>query len=250
MTAPVARAGTPADHGRRPAVRLAAQIVVIGKAPVPGRVKTRLTPPFSAVQAARLAEAALADTLAAAAQVPVAGRTLALDGAPGGWLSPGFGVTPQRGDGLDQRIAAALDDAYARLPVPLVLIGTDTPQVTPELLESAIWPLVHGTADAVFGPAADGGFWLLGLRRPDSRLVTGVPMSAPVTGARQLARLNAAGLRVHLLRCCTDVDEAADALAVACEAPGSLFAAALRAMLPDQALTTFLPAGRGPARGR
>jgi uncharacterized protein len=230
-----------------PALALAAQIVVIGKAPVPGRVKTRLTPPFSPGQAAQLAEAALADTLAAAAQVSVTRRVLALDGRPGGWLPAGFEVTAQRGDGLDQRIAAALDDAYARLPVPLVLIGTDTPQVTPGLLASAIRPLVQGTADAAFGPSADGGFWLLGLRRPDPGLVAGVPMSEPVTGAVQLARLEAAGLRVRTLPCVVDVDEAADALAVAGQAPGSRFAAALRAMRPAQALTALLPAGSGPA---
>jgi rSAM/selenodomain-associated transferase 1 len=230
MTVLAARAGPPRQAGGRPAAGLAAQLIVIAKAPVPGRVKTRLTPPFSPRQAARLAEAALADTLAAAAQVPVARRVLALDGAPGGWLPAGFDVVSQRGDGLDERIAAALGDAYARLPVPLVLIGMDTPQVTPELLESAVRPLVQGSADAAFGPSADGGFWLLGLRRADPRLVAGVPMSVAATGAVQLARLGAAGLRVHRLRCCVDVDTAADALAVASEVPGSRFAAALRAM--------------------
>lgn len=211
---------------------LAAQLVVIAKAPVPGRVKTRLTPPFSPGQAAELAEAALADTLSAAARVPVARRVIALDGAPGRWLPDGFDVIRQRGSGLDERIAAALADAYARLPVPLALIGMDTPQVTPGLLESALRPLVRNAADASFGPSADGGFWLLGLRRPDPGLVTGVPMSSAATGAAQLARLDAARLRVRRLRCCTDVDTAADALAVADEAPGSRFAATLRAMLP------------------
>ncbi len=246
---------------RREVTGLAAQLVVIAKAPVPGRVKTRLTPPFSPRQAAQLAEAALTDTLAAVAQVSVARRVLALDGPPGGWLPASFDVVRQRGAGLDKRIAAALGDAYARLPVPVVLIGMDTPQVTPGLLESAIRPLAAGTADAVFGPAADGGFWLLGLRQPDPRLVAGVPMSAAVTGAAQLARLAAAGLRVHQMRCCTDVDNVADAVAVAREAPHSRFAAALRTIAPDRmrpgtgrqprsghALTTLLPAGPCTAR--
>lgn len=221
---------------RREVTRLAAQLVVIAKAPVPGRVKTRLTPPFTPRQAAQLAEAALADTLAAVAQVPVARRVLALDGAPGSWLPAGFDVVSQCGGGLDNRIAAALGDAHARLPVPVILIGMDTPQVTPGLLESAIRPLAEGTADAVFGPAADGGFWLLGLRQPDPRLVAGVPMSVAVTGAVQLARLAAAGLRVHQTRCCTDVDNVADAVAVAREIPHGRFAAALRTMAPDPAL--------------
>ena len=208
----------------------AAQLVVIAKAPVPGRVKTRLTPPFSPLQAARLAEAALADTLAAAAKVPAARHVIALDGAPGHWLPGGFKIIRQRGRGLDERIAAALGEAYARLPVPVVLIGMDTPQVTPGLLESALRPLADGTADAAFGPAADGGFWLLGLRRPDPALVVGVPMSTARTGAAQLARLADAGLRVRRLPCRLDVDSAADADTVAEQIPGSRFAAALRAV--------------------
>ncbi len=258
---------------------LAAQLLVIAKAPVPGRVKTRLTPPFSPVQAARLAEAALADTLAAAARVPAARHVLALDGTPGRWLPPGFDVIRQRGTGLDERIAAAFSQAYARLPLPVVLIGMDTPQVTPELLESAIRPLlddaadpaapVAGTpcaraarlaadgmlgadatltadgmlgADATLGMADDGGFWLLGLRRPDPRLVTGVPMSTPLTGAAQLARLAGAGLRVRQMPCCTDVDTAADAVTVARQAPRSRFAAALRAIQPWPEPTSSLTA--------
>jgi rSAM/selenodomain-associated transferase 1 len=208
----------------------AAQLLVIAKAPVPGRVKTRLTPPFSPRQAARLAEAALADTLAVASRVPAARHVIALDGEPGRWLPRGFQVIGQRGRGLDERIAAAFSEAYARLPVPVVLIGMDTPQVTPGLLESALRPLADGTVDAVLGPAADGGFWLLGLRQPDPALVVGVPMSTARTGAVQLARLAGAGLRVRRLPCHVDVDSAADADAVAEQIPGSRFAAALRAI--------------------
>jgi rSAM/selenodomain-associated transferase 1 len=220
-------------------------VVVIAKEPVPGRVKTRLTPPFSPWQAARLAEAALADTLTAAVQVPAARPVVALDGAPGSWLPDGCDVIAQRGRGLDQRIAAAFSEAYARLSVPVVLIGMDTPQVTPELLEAALRPLADGTADAAFGPAHDGGFWLLGLRRPDPRLVLGVPMSTAHTGAVQLARLLAAGLRVHQLPRCLDVDTAADAVAVAGQAPQSRFAAALRDLLeqPVGAAAGGSPAG-------
>jgi uncharacterized protein len=220
---------------------LAAQLIVIAKAPIPGRVKTRLTPPFSPAQAAQLAEAALADTLAAAAGVRVARHVLALEGEPGRWLPAGFQVVRQRRRGLDERIAAALCDAYAQLPVPVVLIGMDTPQVTPELLESAIRPLTGtpltgtaltgGGADAVFGPAADGGFWLLGLRRPDPDLVLGVPMSTAETGATQLARLTGAGLRVHHLPRYTDIDSAAEAADVAAQIPHSRFAATLRTIL-------------------
>ena len=106
---------------------LAAQAVVIAKEPVPGRVKTRLTPPFTPAEAALLAEAALADTLAAVAAAPVSRHVLALDGAPADWLPAGFDVIPQRGGGLDERLAAAFADTHATLPLPMVLVGMDTP---------------------------------------------------------------------------------------------------------------------------
>jgi rSAM/selenodomain-associated transferase 1 len=217
-------------------VMLAAQLLVMAKSPVPGRVKTRLTPPFSPLQAARLAEAALADTLATAAAVPAARHVIALDGAPGRWLPGRFDVIGQRGGGLDERIAAAFSQAHAGFPAPVVLIGMDTPQVTTEMLEAALRPLADGAADAVFGPAEDGGFWLLGLRRPDPALVRGVPMSTARTGDLQLARLAGAGLRVSRMPCLRDVDDASDAAAVAGQAPGSRFAAALRAMRAESAL--------------
>jgi uncharacterized protein len=225
--------------GAGPAARarpvVTGQVVVIAKEPVPGRVKTRLTPPFSPRQAADLARAALADTLAAAAAVPAARPVVALDGTAGPWLPAGVQVVPQRGGGLDERIAAALEDAYRGLAVPVVLIGMDTPQVTPALLESALRPLADGTADAVLGPAADGGFWLLGLRRPDPSLVLGVPMSTEHTGVTQAARLASAGLRIHWLPPLRDVDTAADAYAVAREAPRTRFAATLTTLPPSQA---------------
>jgi uncharacterized protein len=205
---------------------LAAQVIIIAKEPVPGRVKTRLTPPCTPDDAALLAAAALADTLAAAAAAPVTRHVLALDGAPGEWLPVGFDVIPQHSGGLDERLAAAFADTYARLPLPMVLIGMDTPQVAPGLLAEAAGSLVSGEADAVFGPAADGGFWLLGLHRPDRSLLAGVPMSRPDTGRHQLDRLTSAGLRVAMMPELTDVDTIREAELVAGATPGSRFAAA------------------------
>ena len=229
MTSPTASPAS-AGPGASGSAVLAAQILVIAKAPVPGRVKTRLTPPFTPVEAAALAEAALGDTLAAVAATPVARRVLALDGEPGPWLRPGFDVIRQRGAGLDERIAFALADAWAAAPMPVVLIGMDTPQVTPELLAEAAAPLAAGDADAAFGFANDGGFWLLGLRAIDIKLVLGVPMSRPDTGAQQLARLEGAGLRVAQLPRLTDVDTAADAAQIAAICPDSLFSARFGAL--------------------
>lgn len=200
-------------------------LVVIAKEPVPGRVKTRLTPPYTPVQAAALAEASLADTLTAVAAAPAPRRVLVLAGRPGHWLPRGFEVVVQRGAGLDERLA----HAFAAAGGPAVVIGMDTPQVTPGVLTRAARALDE--SDAVFGPAADGGWWLLGLRRPDPALLLGVPMSRPDTGAHQLARLR--GLRVTTLRTLTDVDTAIDAAHVAAQVPGGRFAAAVRAVRPD-----------------
>ncbi|MER5406258.1 TIGR04282 family arsenosugar biosynthesis glycosyltransferase [Streptomyces sp. NPDC002769] len=193
-------------------------LLVIAKEPRPGRVKTRLTPPFTPGQAATLAEAALMDTLLAVAATPARRRVLVLDGVPGPWLPPGIDVVPQCAGDLDERLAAAFADCAG----PALLIGMDTPQVTPELLT-----VDFADCDAYFGPAEDGGFWALGLAVPDPDLVRGVPMSTVTTGAAQRERLTAAGLRVRDLPRLRDVDTAYDAGLVAAAAPGGRFAAEL-----------------------
>jgi uncharacterized protein len=199
-------------------------LVVLAKEPVPGRAKTRLTPPYTHEQGAALAAAALADTLAAVARTPARQRILALAGNPGPWLPPGFAVLPQVDGGLDRRIATAL--AGAGRNDPTLLVGMDTPQVTPTLLDVS-W---HGV-DAVLGLAEDGGYWAIGLRDPRlaPHVVHGVPMSTSDTGAAQLARLRGAGLKVRLLPVLRDVDTAADAASVAATAPATAFARTLRA---------------------
>ena len=205
------------------------QVIVIAEAPAPDRVDDWLSPPLRPQQATLVAQAALADTLDVVTAAPVTRRVLALDGAPGEWLPAGFRVFAQRGDGLDERLAAAFADAYAVAPLPMVLIGTDTPQVTVDMLADAVASLESGEADAVFGPSTDGGFWMLGLRRPDRSLLAGVPMSAQEPGRVLLERLAGAGLRVALAPRLTEVStfEAAEQVAGAC--PSSRFAAAFSA---------------------
>ncbi len=198
----------------------------MAKEPVPGRVKTRLCPPCTPVEAAVLAEAALADTLAAVAATPAAWRTIALDGAPGDWLPAGFRVVAQRGRGLDERLAAAFADAGT----PAVAVAADTPQLTPVLLTEALAALARPGVDAVLGPTDDGGYWALGLRRSDPEAVVGVPMSLPTTLAEQRARLRTRGLVVEELPSLRDVDGMDDARAVAATIPGSRFAAAMAAV--------------------
>ncbi|MFC8074037.1 DUF2064 domain-containing protein [Streptomyces sp. NPDC057307] len=206
-------------------------LLVIAKEPVPGRVKTRLTPPFSPTEAALLAEAALADTLRTVLALPARRRVLVLEGRPGPWLPPGIEVVPQGGGGLDERIAAAFESCTG----PTLLVGMDTPQLTPALLAPALAPVGHGGYDAWFGPADDGGFWALGLAAPESAppdLIRGVPMSVPETGAVQRRRLVDAGLTVRDLPPLRDVDSAADAEYVAALAPHGQFAATLRRLTP------------------
>jgi len=202
-------------------------LLVIAKAPVAGRVKTRLCPPCTPGQAARLARAALEDTLAAADGVRSCGRrVLVLDGAPGPWLPPGWEVVAQRGDGLAARLAAA----FACAGGPALLVGMDTPQVTAARLDAGLAALAR--TDAVLGPAPDGGYWAIGLRAPAAAVFDGVPMSVAGTGAAQRRRLDALGLRTALLAPLRDVDTITDARAVAAAAPEGRFAAELAALAP------------------
>lgn len=214
---------------------LPAQLLVIAKAPVAGLVKTRLCPPYTALEAAELAAAALADTVEAVSAAPVQRRVLILDGRCLNGPPPGWDVLLQRGVGLAERLAAAYQDAWEGCRLPLLLIGMDTPHVTSGLLGDAVGLLLKEGTDAVLGPAADGGWWAMGLRRPNPALLRGVPMSTPGTGAHQADRLRLAGLRVGLLPVLTDVDTAADVAEVAAAAPASRFAATVaRLELLDQ----------------
>jgi glycosyltransferase A (GT-A) superfamily protein (DUF2064 family) len=225
-------------------------LVVIAKECLPGRVKTRLHPALSFEHAAELAAASLDDTLAAALALPASRRILAFDGVTPPRLAAEFEILPQVGGGLDERLAAIFDG----LDEPTVLIGMDTPQVTCELLAPVFTDWSDDT-DAWLGLADDGGFWALALaapragahRSPSRRgdLIRGVPMSMDDTGARQLDRLQEAGLSVRHLPMLTDVDTIADAHSVAAAAPDGRFARTLAALLPGTAAdrTDARPAG-------
>lgn len=206
-------------------------IAVLAKEPVPGRVKTRLCPPYSAAQAADLAAAALTDTLDAVARTRTAARrVLVLDGDATAWRRPGFDLLAQHGAGLDERLANALVDVSELTGLPVLLVGMDTPQLHPSLLERAGAALV--ATGAALGPATDGGFWAIGLRQPRREHVHGVLMSDTDTGRRQLDRLTQHGVAPTILETLTDVDDAATARAVAEMAPQTRFARLL-ARLPQ-----------------
>lgn len=200
-----------------------ARVLVVAKAPVPGLAKTRLGGRLGMARAADLAAAALLDTLdACSAGYPPGRRLLALEGdlraaARSGEIDTaleGWAVFPQRGRGLDERLAHAHADSRFLGAGPVVQIGMDTPHVRPDQLTAVANGLER--ADAVLGPASDGGWWALGLREPrDAQALVGVPMSTPDTGHRTRAALERAGLSVGTTEELDDVDTEDDATQVA-----------------------------------
>ena len=206
-----------------------ATLIVLAKAPVPGRVKTRLCPPCSPLDAAAIARAAIVDTLAAVTATPGVRPLLVLEGEPGEWVPDLIEVVPQVGGDLGARLTGA----FGRSAGPAVLVGMDTPQVTPSTLRAAVDALLRPAVDAVLGQTLDGGWWIIGLRDPSLPAFDGVPMSTPETGRRQAARLARLGLRMRGLDLEMDVDTFADALTVANRIPASQFARAVYAVDHD-----------------
>jgi rSAM/selenodomain-associated transferase 1 len=223
------------------------QLLVFAKSPTPGRVKTRLCPPCTPQAAAAIAAAALRDTLDVLSAVPAARHTIVLSGQYR--QPPGWHVVPQRGTGLGERLTNAYADT-ARPGTATVLVGMDTPQLTPALVQAAANSL--DLADAVLGPAFDGGWWLLGLNEPThARVLTGVPMSTADTRSRTAAALRRLGLHVAGLPWLRDVDTAADAWAVAADVPAGRFARAVARLAPAPvASTPVLTARRGRVGAR
>ena len=217
---------------------MSSRVLVVAKAPVAGRVKTRLGADVGDATAAELAAASLLDTIAACRDgFGPDGCLLALSGdladaVRGDEIAralDGWSVARQRGSTFAERLA----NAHLDVPPggPVVQVGMDTPQVTAALLREAADGL--GSHDAVLGPAEDGGWWVLGLRRPAGAAVLhDVPMSTPTTYADTRDALVAAGLGVGATTALRDVDTVADAEAVAAAAPGGAFARAWREVRP------------------
>ncbi|HEX3794137.1 MAG TPA: DUF2064 domain-containing protein [Acidimicrobiales bacterium] len=202
-------------------------LLVIAKTPIPGLVKTRLCPPLTHEQAAEVALAAILDTLDAVTGANVVARSIILDGEPGPWVPPGMCMIPQRTGPFADRLAGAMEDAFAATPLPMLLIGMDTPQVRTDQLESGAAALLADGVDTTLGLAEDGGFWVIGTREPVVGMFEGIPMSTTETGARQHAHLHSLGLSCVTLPILQDVDEFSDAQTVASLIPHSRFASAL-----------------------
>ncbi|MEB3983621.1 DUF2064 domain-containing protein [Mycobacterium sp. 663a-19] len=211
-------------------------LLVVAKAPEPGRAKTRLAATVGDRVAADIAAAALLDTLDAVAAAPVVARVVALTGDVGAAVGAvelrrrlgAFTVIEQRGDGFADRLANAHADAGLG-GHPVLQIGMDTPQVTAGLLGGCARRLL-GT-QAVLGPARDGGWWALGVRAPAmAECLRNVPMSQPNTGELTLKALRDNGIDVSPLEPLADFDVVDDVAVVrdAC-GPASRFARVTRA---------------------
>ncbi len=184
-------------------------LVIMAKQPVMGRVKTRLAAAVGASEATRAYRVMLADIL----------RRLAGDRRWITWLavSPDWAARPAcwQGDFKPRLIAQGPGELGRRMqslmdrlpPGPAVIVGSDIPAIAPDDIARAFHALAG--RDAVFGPASDGGYWLVGLaRRRPERPFAGVRWSSP--DALADTRANLSGCRVGLLRTLADIDTAED----------------------------------------
>jgi rSAM/selenodomain-associated transferase 1 len=193
-------------------------LVLFAKAPLPGRVKTRLTPLLSAEQAAEFHWACVCDTWDKIEQVPVESRYFYSDNAWTNGNAPGApeqrGI--QRGADLGDRMFNCFQELHARGHRRMLIVGSDSPTLPLTYLEQGLEALDR--ADAVIGPSEDGGYYAIGCREPYPQMFSGVPWSAGDTLQRTEAGLRALGLKVVLLPAWYDVDTANDLRRLAREA--------------------------------
>lgn len=189
------------------------RLLQFAREPVPGQVKTRLQPVLDAAGACELHIALLTHTARQLAAVAHCERELWVAGDPG---HPALlhaaslgraGVRRQRGTDLGERMHHALDTALADAQ-RVVLVGSDCPGLDAAYVEAAFAALA--TADVVLGPALDGGYVLIGVRRVDARLFRAVPWGTGAVLAETLTRVDALGWQVALLEPRRDIDRPED----------------------------------------
>lgn len=211
-------------------------LIVFAKAPVPGRVKTRLVPPLTAEEAARIYEASLADVVAMAEDANAA-SVLSYDPANGAAeyfeaRFPTLSQVKQQGKDLGERLRHAADDAFASGADRVCIIGGDSPTLPPGYLRQSFGELQD--AEVVFGPTEDGGYYLVGIRSTAwpaaTAIFESIPWSSPDVLEASLEAGRAAGLAVHLAPSWFDIDRPEDLLTAATQAaPGSHLASLLTA---------------------
>ena len=198
----------PARGATSPAGRIA---LLFAKAPRPGKVKTRLAAAIGARAAADLYRSMASDTVerlrSPGYDVVVCYDPPTAASEIRAWLGEDLALMPQAagdlGHRMDWALGAALEVASAAC-----VVGTDVPDLTARVVEEAFEGLEN--ADLVIGPAEDGGYYLLALKRPIPELFQGMPWSTPDVLGRTLAAAQRLGLRVGTLETLRDVDTPAD----------------------------------------
>lgn len=187
-------------------------LIVFVKAPVPGKVKTRLQMPLSALQTARVYEAFVRDTVDCARRSGEAAVSIAYEPHPKRpdltWLEDSPPWFPQADGDLGARLIAAFDRAFRAGASKVVVIGSDCPDLPPEILNQAFACLDE--AQAVLGPAADGGYYLVALRAPIPHLFTKMEWSGAEVLSHTLERLRLRGDSFQLLPLRSDIDTFGD----------------------------------------
>ncbi|MBW7884878.1 MAG: TIGR04282 family arsenosugar biosynthesis glycosyltransferase [Caldilineaceae bacterium] len=188
-------------------------LFVVAKQPAPGQTKTRLCPPLSAQVAAALYACFLQDTLEVMRRVPDVTRGIAyLPADADGYfrqLAPDMELVQQRGDSLGERLDHLLTDALRTTARQAVVMDSDSPTLPPAFVAQA-FSVLEGPVDVVLGPCRDGGYYLIGLKEPQPRLLREVPMSTPTVLQDTLALARALALNVALLPEWYDVDTGAE----------------------------------------
>jgi uncharacterized protein len=196
-------------------------LAVFAKAPLPGKVKTRLAPALAPEEGAELYRCMLLDTLARVATLHL-DTVIFYDGDVQFFrdLVPGVLLVPQHQGGLGERLESAvavLADLGYRARV---VIGTDAPDLPLRFIEEAVRLLETGS-DVVFGPAEDGGYYLVALGGSPGGLFRDIPWSGSQVLARSLQRAEEGGLTAALLPVWYDVDSYQDLLRPGLSDPGN-----------------------------
>lgn len=188
-----------------------AVLAVLTRAPSTGG-KSRLFQTLGVPPDARLLRALLLDTLDGTA-VPGLRRAIAV--TPGSAcdevraIAGGIDALPQADGDLGARMQAAMDTLFGQGADAVALIGSDLPHIAPETIADAFDALAHDRDALVLGPAADGGYYLIGARRPPG-VFAGMEWGSAHVLARTVQTASAAGFRVHQLPPLADVDTADD----------------------------------------
>jgi uncharacterized protein len=185
---------------------------IMCKAPIDGACKTRLCPPLTTFEAAAISRCFIADVSAAieaaGAQGGVAVYTpVGAEAAFDGLLPPRFSMLAQRGNELGERLLHATDDLLSAGCGGVCLINSDSPTLPSALLQQAILALRQPGDRIVLGPAIDGGYYLIGLKRAHAALFRGVAWGTSQVLAQTLVRAARVGVPVSLLAMWYDVDD-------------------------------------------